>query len=98
MNIIFYLYGSPKMNNPEFWNPRKLIKVLKSDWWHKSLTLDKILIWVPIGSQIGPIGSRMKFEYGSALKWIILTFFIFNTLLVEIEVLHQLISGSLYFK
>ena len=45
------------MNNPEFWNPRRLIKVLKSDWWHKNLTLDEILIWVPIGTQRGPIGT-----------------------------------------
>ena len=82
MSIIFYLYGSPKMDNPEFWNPRRLIRVLKSDWWHKSLTLNKILIWVPIntekglidtqrgsiGTQRNPIGSCVKFEYQSALK------------------------------
>ena len=93
------------MNNPEFWNPRRLIKVLKSDWWHKSLTLDKILIWVPIGSQICPIGAkrgligtRMKFEYRSTFKWIISTSSIFNPLQVKIEVPYQLILGSLYLK
>jgi hypothetical protein len=105
MSIIFYLYGSPKMNNPEFWNPRRFIRVLKSDWWHKNLTLDEILIWVPIGTQRGPIGTqrgpigtRVKFEYRLALKWIISTPFIFNPLLIEIEVSYQLISGSIYFK
>jgi hypothetical protein len=58
------------MNNFEFWNPKRLIRVLKSDWWYKSLTLDKILIRVPIGTQRGligaqrgPIGAHMKFEY-----------------------------------
>ena len=81
----------PQMNNLEFWNPRRLIKVLKSDWWHKNLTLDETLIWVPngtqwgpigtnrpigtqigpIGTQIGPISIHVKFEYQSALKWII---------------------------
>ena len=100
------------MNNPEFWNLRRLIRVLKSDWWHKNLTLDEILIWMPIGTQRGPIstqrgligtqrdsiGSHVKFEYRFALKWIILTPFIFNPLLVEIEVSYQLISGSIYFK
>ena len=93
------------MNNPEFWNPRRLIRVLKSNWWHKSLTLDKILIWVPIGTQRGPInaqrspiGSCIKLEYQSALKWIISTSFFFNPLLVKIKVLYQLISRSLYFK
>ena len=40
------------MNNPEFWNPKRLIRVLKSDWWHKNLTLDEILIWVPIGTHV----------------------------------------------
>ena len=87
------------MNNPEFWNPRRIIRVLKSDWWHQSLTLDQILIWVPIGSQIGlidtkrdPIGFYVKFEYRLALKWIILTSFIFNLLLVEIEVPYELIQ------
>ena len=98
MSIIFYLYGNLKINNPEFWNPRRLIRVLKSDWWHKSLTLDKILILVSIGTQRGPIGSRLKFEYRLVLKWIISTSFIFNPLLVKIEVIYQLISGSLYFK
>jgi hypothetical protein len=82
------------------------------DWWHKNLTLDKILIWVPIDTQIGLIGthrgpigtqrdligSRVKFEYLLALKWIISTPFIFNPLLVEIEVPYQLILGSIYFK
>jgi hypothetical protein len=93
------------MNTPEFWNPRRLIRVLKSDWWHKNLTLDEILIWVPngtqrgpIGTQRGPIGTRVKFEYQSALKWIISTSFIFNLLLVEIDIPYQLISGSFYFK
>ena len=46
------------MNNHEFWNPRRLIWVLKSDWWHKNLSLDKILIWVPIGSLWGLIGTQ----------------------------------------
>ena len=93
------------MDNPEFWNLRRIIMVLKSDLWHKSLTLDKILTWVPIGSQIGsigakrgPIGSRVKFEYQLALKWIISTSSIFNPFLVKIEVPYQLILGSLYFK
>jgi hypothetical protein len=100
------------MNNPEFWNPKRLIRVLKSDWWHKNLTLDEILIWVPngtqwdpidiqrgpIGTQIGPIGTHVKFDYQSALKWIISTSFIFNPLLVEIDIPYQLISGSLYLK
>ena len=67
MSIIFYLYDNLKMNNPKFWNPRRLISVLKLDWWHKSLILDKILIWVPIGTQKGSIGSRVKFEYRLAL-------------------------------
>ena len=93
------------MNNPEFWNPRRLVRVLKSDWWHKNLTLDEILISVPIGTQRGPIGTQrdpigthLKFEYQSALKWIISTSFIFNPLLVEIDIPYQLISGSFYFK
>ena len=100
------------MNDPEFWNTKRLIRVLESDWWHKNLTLDKILIWVPIGTQKGPIGtqkgpigtqrdpigSRLKFEYRLALKWIISTSFIFNQLLVEIDIPYQLISRSFYFK
>ena len=99
------------MNNPNFWNPRRLIRVFKSDWWHKNLTLNEILIWVPndtqrgpistnrsIGTKIDPIGTHVKFEYQSALKWIISTSFIFNPLLVEIDILYQLISGSFYFK
>ena len=100
------------MDNLEFWNPRRLIRVLKSDWWHKSLTLNKILIWVPIstergpidtqrgpiGTQRDPIGSCVKFEYRSALKWIISTPVIFNPLLVEIKVPYQLILGFIYFK
>ena len=28
---LLYLYSSPKMSNPEFWNPRRIIRVLKSD-------------------------------------------------------------------
>ena len=66
------------MNNPEFWNPRRIIRVLKSDSWHKSSTLDQILIWMsigtqrgPIGTQRGPIGTHVKFEFQSTLKWII---------------------------
>jgi hypothetical protein len=93
------------MDHPKFWNPRRIIRVLELDQWHKSLTLNQILVWMLIGTQIGPsgtqkgpIGTHVKFEYRLAFKWIISTSFIFNPLLVEIDIPYQLISRFLYLK
>ena len=51
MNIIFYLYGSPKMNLPMFWTSWECIRVLEIGYtsW-KSRNSDRFL-----GSDCGPI-------------------------------------------
>jgi hypothetical protein len=48
------------MNFPEFLTHKNFIRVEKPNYLHKSSIIGEILMWVPIGTQGGPIGTKVK--------------------------------------